>query len=282
MIAMKKPFGDRLLKILIPLLQASRTLLFSILKPFSNETKRVILGIFVFGIIRRFWNILPELSNFTIVSPVDGNMVKFRPAILHDSLFVIANQDHEPFVKEVFQPKKGDVVVDVGAHIGLYTLSAAKEVGTSGKVVAIEPDPKNFKLLKENIKRNNYTNVLAIDAALSDSVGPRTFYCATDPSLSGFQPSGPTKVRYSWQTNTLTLTELLKNLKISEIDWLKIDVEGEELKVIVGGIPFLKETERTKIILEISSNQEEVLALLAELGFTTSRLSDIYFFSRKI
>lgn len=58
-------------------------------------------------------------------------------------LFVLANvnKNYVSLVQEVFQPKHGQVFVDVGAHIGLYTLRAAGEVGLGVRVIAVEPDP---------------------------------------------------------------------------------------------------------------------------------------------
>ena len=55
--------------------------------------------------------------------------------------------------------KKNDVVIDLGAHIGYYTLMMAKLVGESGKVFAFEPEPRNLVLLKKNIKVNCYNNI---------------------------------------------------------------------------------------------------------------------------
>jgi len=55
--------------------------------------------------------------------------------------------------------KEGEIVVDIGANIGYYTLIFAKLVGTSGKVFAFEPEPHNFHLLQKNLKANSYQNV---------------------------------------------------------------------------------------------------------------------------
>ena len=86
------------------------------------------------------------MSNFTVVATVGENKIRFRPLVMHDFLFVLANasKNHEPLVQKVFQPKPGEVVVDVGAHIGLYTLRAARDVGANGKVIAVEPDPQKL------------------------------------------------------------------------------------------------------------------------------------------
>ncbi|MBU5574844.1 MAG: FkbM family methyltransferase [Candidatus Aenigmarchaeota archaeon] len=58
--------------------------------------------------------------------------------------------------------KKGDIVIDAGAYIGLFTLYASKKVGKNGLVIAYEPDPENYKNLLENIKLNKCKNVKLI------------------------------------------------------------------------------------------------------------------------
>ena len=73
---------------------------------------------------------------------------------------------HEQDIIDRFIPNERDIVVDVGAHIGLYTIIASKRVGPNGKVIAIEADPSNFEMLNRNIQLNNLTNVLALNYAV--------------------------------------------------------------------------------------------------------------------
>ena len=76
----------------------------------------------------------------------------------------------EDDIIENFQPKRGEIVVDVGAHYGRYTLIAAKRVGPKGKVIAIEADPKNFDMLNKNIKLNELSeHVIPLNYAASSN-----------------------------------------------------------------------------------------------------------------
>src|ERR671915_310592 len=68
---------------------------------------------------------------------------------------------HEDDIIERFLPKQGDIVVDIGANIGRYTIISSKRVGANGKVVAIEAHPGNFEMLNSNIKLNQLTNVIS-------------------------------------------------------------------------------------------------------------------------
>jgi hypothetical protein len=67
---------------------------------------------------------------------------------------------HEHDLLERFAPKDGAIVVDVGAHIGLYSVTSSKRVGSNGKVIAIEADRSNFEMLNHNFKLNNLTNAI--------------------------------------------------------------------------------------------------------------------------
>ena len=73
--------------------------------------------------------------------------------------FVLMTQ-HEHDLIDRFFPKEGDVAIDIGAQIGLYTITSSKHVGQNGKVIAIGPDPADFEILNRNIKSNNLTNVM--------------------------------------------------------------------------------------------------------------------------
>ena len=73
---------------------------------------------------------------------------------------------HEDDIIERFLPEQGDIVVDIGAHMGRYTIIGSKRVGAQGKVVAIEAHPSNFEMLNRNIKLNQLTNVIPLNYAV--------------------------------------------------------------------------------------------------------------------
>src|SRR5215204_2649978 len=74
--------------------------------------------------------------------------------------------NHEEDIIEHFTPKEGDIVVDIGAHMGRYTIISSKRVGANGKVVAIEAHPGNFEMLNRNIELNRLTNVIPLNYAV--------------------------------------------------------------------------------------------------------------------
>ena len=77
--------------------------------------------------------------------------------------------------------KVGNIVVDVGANIGLHTLNMARIVGNTGQVFAFEPDPSNFKILEKNVKVNNYQNIILEQKAVGDKHGRTTLYQSDNP-----------------------------------------------------------------------------------------------------
>ena len=78
-------------------------------------------------------------------------------------------ENYVPDVCMTHKYRKGDVVIDLGAGIGDFSILAASAVGENGKVLAIEPSSRNFSLLKKNLLKNSIKNVIAYNYAVSDS-----------------------------------------------------------------------------------------------------------------
>src|SRR5207249_2412898 len=74
----------------------------------------------------------------------------------------------------------GDTFIDVGANIGYYSLLAARRVGPTGSVVAIEPSPKTFRALEANLAQNRLKNVRTVNAAVSDRQATVPLYHGPD------------------------------------------------------------------------------------------------------
>ena len=88
-----------------------------------------------------------------------------------DDMYFLKPKYEEKYL-DFFYPKKGDVVLDVGSHVGKYTIYAGKLVGKKGKVIAIEANPYNYQQLLRNIKLNNLVDIVkAYNIAASDVNG---------------------------------------------------------------------------------------------------------------
>jgi FkbM family methyltransferase len=125
-------------------------------------------------------------------------------------------------------PKKGDVIVDVGAYIGEFTVYASKLVGDKGKVICIEPDKGNIKLLKKNIKLNNLKNVVLIEAGLWNKDCNLSFKVNAAGSKFDSSDNLIKKVR------AVRLDTLFKELNLSKVNMIKMDIEGAEIEALEG------------------------------------------------
>ena len=145
---------------------------------------------------------------------------------------------HGKIVEELFakEIKTGDIVVDVGADIGSYTLFLAKLVGPTGKVFAFEPHKDNFAILKKNIEINGYQNIIAENKAISYKTGKAKFYLL-DQHPNELYVYGalfkPQRFDDVVDVNTVTLDDYFKDFK-EKINFIKMDICGGEGRAFQG------------------------------------------------
>ena len=162
--------------------------------------------------------------------------------------FVIMTQ-HEHDLMQRFAPKDGDVIVDVGAHIGLYTIMGSRRVGQDGQVIAIEVDPGNFEMLNHNIELNNLTNVIPFN---SIAYSKEMEMALVDYASMMIDENGkPQAKEKTVAVHVNTLDNLLQQNGIREVNWIKIDVEGAELEVLKGAHDILSNSRDISVLIEI-------------------------------
>jgi len=161
-------------------------------------------------------------------------------------------------IERNFSPKEGDVVIDVGAHIGPYTLKAAKRVGLNGKVIAIEADPENFDILNRNIQLNKLTNVIALNYAAYSKEDKIRLYLlkGKESSYTKYNTvmtdrAGNEKRFVEVQANTLDYLLQSNGIKHEQVNWIKIDVEGAEFDVLKGAKDILSKSNNISLLIEI-------------------------------
>lgn len=178
---------------------------------------------------------------------------------------------HEPKTISWFRISKGDVVVDVGAHIGRYTLLAAR---AGARVFSLEPDPSNFQLLEANVRLNRFDDVSVHRTAVSNAPGVRSLILSSGVnrgtsrlSLTKEPLDSPSKTPPRIPVDCVTLDDFTEGEGIPRIDWLKIDVEGHESAVLEGAADSLRATRN--LILEVNAgNEAECRNGLERAGFT--------------
>src|SRR5688572_26723120 len=166
------------------------------------------------------------------------------------------NPDREEDIVKLFCPKEGDIVVDVGAHIGKYSIIASKMVGSKGKVIAIEAHPDNCDILKENIALNKLSNVIVLNcAAHSTETVVKLYEPGQEDGFTIYNTIMTDRLSLNKQryieVKANTLDSLLLEKGIKQVNWIKIDVEGAEFEVLKGATAILSSSEDISLLIEI-------------------------------
>ncbi|HYX57200.1 MAG TPA: FkbM family methyltransferase [Nitrososphaeraceae archaeon] len=198
---------------------------------------------------------------------------KFYCRINREDLVFMTN--HEDDIIEHFTPKQGDIVVDIGAHMGRYTIIASKRVGANGKVVAIEAHPGNFEMLNRNIKLNQLANVIPLNYAVYSKETKIKLYLPEEESgytiyNTIMSNRAGTEDKFV-DVNAQTVDYLLELNQIKEelINWIKIDVEGAEFEVLKGATNVLSKSKDIALLIEIHGldNYRPILNFLSLYNF---------------
>ncbi len=181
----------------------------------------------------------------------------------------------EDGIIEHFTPKQGDIVVDIGAHMGRYTIISSKRVGTNGKVIAIEAHPGNFEMLNRNIKLNQLTNVIPLNYAVYSKEtkiklyipGEESGYTVYNTIMSN--RAGTEDKFVEVNANTLDCLLQLNQIREEEVNWVKIDVEGAEFEVLKGATNVLSKSKDIALLIEVhgSDNYKPILNFLNLYNF---------------
>jgi len=188
--------------------------------------------------------------------------------IVDENASFIVEEGYEPFLKDVVKLELGDVFVDVGAHVGKYSFYAARLVGDSGTVVAIEPPPGNMANLKKGLRLNCFTNVVTVQKACSSYEG-ESFLKEYELSAKHELVQEKTGLR----VDVGTLDNILQNLRIRTVTLVKIDVNGCEYEVLQGARKTLEEF-KPPLIAEVTfDNEAKVLEYLKSYGYEPTILA---------
>jgi FkbM family methyltransferase len=222
---------------------------------FSYITLRLLLRVLLgrqrrnkIHFLRKFWLennspsylLMVRLHRFFHRSKDDVNLLKIHVPRHHYQYFCrIGKGDflpgHESHIVGRFTPKEGDTVIDIGAHIGRYTITSSKQVGNMGRVVAIEADPENFELLKRNIALNKLSNVLTLNyAVFSTRTRMKLYEQSASAKYNSLMLARAAKTKNYVEVNADTLDNILKLNEVNQVNWIKIDVEGAEFEVLKG------------------------------------------------
>ena len=150
----------------------------------------------------------------------------------------------ELFLREV---GPGDVVIDVGANVGYYTVLAANEVGAEGKVIAFEPDPDNFSYLKKSVEANGFKNVVLEQKALSNAPGSVSLYL-NDQNKGDHRLFPADERRSSTTVEAIAFDDY--DLGGRSVSFIKIDTQGAEGAILEGMLRTLRANRDVDLAVE--------------------------------
>lgn len=220
-----------------------------------------------------------------VVPTVEGFRAHLDPADHAIGYALARSGSYEPAVSATVRAllRPGATFVDVGANIGWFSLLAASVVGPEGRVIAIEPNPRNVSLLELAAADNGYHNIQAFTVALAE--GPGAVALETDGSNGRVIPiTGPPDrpVGASYVVGAEALDDVLARAGAQHVDMMKMDVEGAEPMVLRGARRTLAEsrpvlvTEFHPVALDSSpwGSARGYLAQLREHGYRLSIIGE--------
>ena len=202
-----------------------------------------------------------------IVAPRDGILAFIE--VLQDGVY-----------EKLGGPKKGDVVLDIGAYVGMFTLKVVNLVGDSGMVIPIEPNPTNLSYLKQNV--NHHSNIKVVEEAILNRVGEGKLYTSSaSPCHSLVYPH---KDFLNVRVNTID--NLVKELGLPGVDFIKMDIEGAELQALEGARDVLGGKVRLAIASyhTLPDGRPElplIITFLESMGYQT-RVLDRYVYAARL
>jgi FkbM family methyltransferase len=160
--------------------------------------------------------------------------------------------------------RSGQVVYDLGANVGFYSLLASALVGPTGRVFAFEPDPANVRVLRRHLELNQISNCTVIESAISNSAGYADFAFGDSRSTGRLDQRSSDGLR----VRTVALDELLRSGELPAPDIMKCDIEGGEHRALLGACEILTQHTPTIFLATHGLQQHELCCrLLGELDY---------------
>jgi len=178
--------------------------------------------------------------------------------------------------------RPGEVVLDCGAHFGLFSVLAARAMGDEGRVLALEPNPEVFGILGENIKGEGRRCIEAVEAAVSSADGTAAFFAESGGKTAYGSMSPGAEGGEEIRVKTITLDSLCKGRGLTRVALVKMDVEGWELETLKGaressgsGVFSLLMVEFSERNLEqVGATTRDLFDALASSGYTVCRFDE--------
>lgn len=184
------------------------------------------------------------------------------------------------FKREV---RHNDICFDIGGNVGYFSVLMAGRA-TGGHVHVFEPIPLNAAMIRTNLELNALTNATVNQLALSDESGTVTFSVSTDSAYSSMRPTGTFGEARAIDVTMRTLDDHVAANGIARVDVVKVDVEGAEEKVLLGGEKLFRDPARRPrlMMLELydanlapyGATVERIVAMMRDWGYRPHTLTE--------
>jgi FkbM family methyltransferase len=222
-----------------------------------------------------------------------------NPTLRRTFLAYALQRTHEPATTALFRQvvHPGDVVVDLGANLGYFTLLAARLVGPRGRVFSFEPEPTNFSYLARNISVNGYDHVTAYQKAVADGYGStKLFICTYDSGhhtirqfdgIAAYAHGRPARTEWI-DIDTVPLDDFLGE-EGPRVGVVKMDIEGAEALALAGMRRLLSRNKDLRMFAEFfpllltkmgSSPEDYAHQLIHDFGLTVYAVGHDYTMAR--
>lgn len=210
-----------------------------------------------------------------LLSPL---MLPIRGGPLRGKRWIAASGSN--FISGRYEPEKtatiganvraGDVVFDVGAHVGYFTVLMSQLVRPGGRIFAFEPRPLNQRFLERHLRVNGCDNVEVLHLSLGDRNGPARLETRTGTGTGHLSEHGDLAVEMA------SVDELVESGRLPPPTFIKIDVEGGEVMVLEGARRVL-ETHRPRMVLATHGDELDNLcrAFLMPLGYSMTDIGQV-------
>jgi FkbM family methyltransferase len=224
-----------------------------------------------------------------------GNTEKLNKLKGLENYATFLHQLYEQYVKSIYEMeyklREGDIVVDIGANIGTFSVKAGKVVGKTGKVISIELGGNSLSMLKKNVAVNKLENVEVISKGVWSNQTKQKLYlsnlawghCAN--SIYNESSLGTRDKSKFEEVEVDTLDNILRELNVKKVDFIKMDIEGSEIEALKGMDETLKNKD-LKIageyhIIKGKSTYNNISLQLRAKGFEICREGGLFYARKK-
>jgi len=202
------------------------------------------------------------IKKINIIHKLDYDKI---PIYLHDNVRLASCAKEADTVRWIEDFGKDDVVFDIGANVGAYSLIMAKY---AGKIYAFEPSVFTFNTLVKNIYTNKAFNVVPLNMALSQRKKLGTFlYSSTDlgSSSNSFDGVSGGEV-YKQEMVSYSIDEFIESFEIRSPNHIKLDVDGIEFEILKGALRTISGKTFKSLLVEASEQDDQMFSYLENLG----------------